>query len=151
MRSRGTYLFIAALLAAPSAAVTQERTTNLGTLTCTTGEAPPQGSSDATLSCSFKGQRGLEGDFTGRVTRAGTADMPAGKRVLVWSVLSEQPTVDLAGIEGEYRGVTGGAQAGVLVGGKDGAVRLEPMTATTQPGDPPAPSLLELRLKPTRA
>src|SRR5262245_33922178 len=150
MRSCSTFLIIA-LLAAASAASAQERTTNLGTLTCTTGEAPPEGTSDAILSCSFKGQRGLDGDFTGRIARAGTADIPAGKRVLVWSVLSERPKVDLAGIEGEYRGVTGGSQPGVLVGGKDSAVRLEPMTVTTQPGGPPAPSLLELRLKPTRA
>ena len=151
MRSTSTCFALAALLATGFAASAQERTTNLGTLTCTTGEAPPQGSTDAILSCSFKGQAGLEGDFTGRIARAGSADMPAGKRVLVWSVLSEQPKVDLAGIEGEYRGVTGGAQTGLLVGGAGGSIRLEPMTATTQPGDPPAFSLLELRLKPTRA
>lgn len=151
MRMLKACLGLAVLALAIPATSAQPRTTNLGTLTCTTGETPPQAATDATLSCSFKGQAGLDGDFTGRIRREGPADIPAGKRVLVWSVLSEQPKVDLAGLEGEYRGVTGGAQLGVLVGGAGGAIRLQPMTSTAPPGGPPVPALLELRLKPTRA
>jgi hypothetical protein len=151
MRKLKAYAGLAALVIAIPGLSAQPRTTNLGTLTCTTGETAPQAAADATLSCSFKGEAGLEGDFTGRITRAGPADIPPGKRVLVWSVLSERPKVDLAGIEGQYRGVTGGTQPGVLVGGVGGAILLQPMTSTAQPGAPPAPALLELRLTPTRA
>ena len=151
MRMLNAWLALAVPAMVIPAASAQPRTTNLGTLTCTTGETPPQAATDATLSCSFKGQSGLDGDFTGRIRRVGPADIPAGKRVLVWSVLSEQPKVELAGLEGEYRGVTGGTQIGVLVGGADGAIRLQPMTSTAPPGGAPAPAQLELRLKPTRA
>lgn len=151
MRMLRIHAGLAALAIALPAASAQPRTTNLGTLTCTTGETAPQAAADATLSCSFKGLAGLEGDFTGRIRRIGPADIPSGKRVLVWTVLSERPKVDLAGIEGEYRGLTGGVHAGVLVGGIDGAIRLQPMTSTAPQDGLPAPALLELKLKPTRA
>jgi len=152
MQKRAARLTLAALLmAAPAAFAQQQSLTNLGTLTCTTGDAPPQSAGDATLSCSFKGQSGLDGDFTGRIARRGAAGLPGGKRVLVWSVLSAKAKVELSAIEGEYTGVTGGDQPHALVGGANRSILLQPMTATSQIGDAPVPSVLELRLKPTKA
>ncbi len=127
----------------------QERLTNLGTLNCTTGDTARGSKVDATLSCSFRGTGGLEGDFTGRILRQGSADLPGGKRVLVWSVLSAKADAKLNDIEGEYTGITGGSGAHTLVGGADRAIQLQPLTATAPDG--PAPSVLELRFKPTKA
>ena len=140
---------LAMACASASTSAQQKSLTNLGTLSCTTGEAARGSKADAALSCSFRGSSGLEGDFTGRILRQGSADLPGGKRVLVWSVLSEKADAKLSDIEGEYTGVTGGAEAHALVGGADRAIQLQPLTATAPDG--PAPSLLELRFKPTKA
>ncbi len=151
MQKSAGVLAFAALTLAGSAAFAQQSMTNLGTLTCTTADSAAETRSDATLSCNFKGLSGLEGDFTGRIVRTGPADLPGGKRVLVWSVLSTDPKAELSAMEGEYRGLTGGQQSHVLVGGAARTIRLQPMTATSQLGDAPVPSLLELRIKPTKA
>jgi hypothetical protein len=131
------------------ASAQQKSLTNLGTLSCTTGDAERGSKADAILSCSFRGTSGMEGDFAGRIVRKGPADLPGGKRVLVWSVFSAKADTKLIDIEGEYTGITGGARAHALVGGADGAIQLQPLTATAPDG--PAPSLLELRFKPTKA
>ena len=132
-----------------SALAQQKSLTNLGTLSCTTGDTARGSKADATLSCSFRGTSGLEGDFAGRIVRKGPADLPGGKRVLVWSVLSAKADTQVKDIEGEYTGVTGGGGAHALVGGADRAIQLQPLTAAAPDG--PAPSLLELRFVPTKA
>jgi hypothetical protein len=129
----------------------KQSVTNLGTLTCTSAGTRADVETDATLSCNFRGQSGLEGDFTARIVRAGRHDVPSGKRVLVWSVLSTKPKVELGALEGEYRGTTGGQRPHLLIGGADRSIQLQPLTTTSQAGEFPAPSLLELRIKPTKA
>jgi hypothetical protein len=125
--------------------------TNLGTLTCTTMDAAEDAVADAQLSCSFNSASGQHGNFTGYIARVGQADIPQGKRVLVWSVLSTKQDTPLAALAGTYTGETGGRVAGRLIGGADRAVLLQPTTVTSQIGGTPQPSVLQLRLEPSRA
>jgi hypothetical protein len=140
---------LASTIAVVNAPALAQQMTNLGTLSCTTGDTALGSKADATLSCSFRGTSGLEGDFTGRIVRRGPADLPGGKRVLVWSVLSAKADTQVKDIEGRYTGITGGGGAYALVGGAGRAIRLQPLTTAAPDG--PAPSQLELRFKPTKA
>ena len=124
---------------------------NAGTLTCTTSETPPQASADAELSCSFRAPSGQDGNFTGFIARRGQADLPPGRRVLVWSVLAPSEDIDVAAIAGQYAGETGGEPAGRMIGGANRAIVLEPTTAGSQIDKAPAPTVLELRLEPLKA
>jgi hypothetical protein len=123
----------------------------VGTLTCTTSDAPKRTRADVNLSCEFQGLAGGEGNFTGHITRKGPARLPSGRRVLMWAVLAPHRDVEARMIEGKYRGLTGGQNAGRLVGGGNGAIVLRPVTITSQVGDKPVASVLELRLKPVKA
>jgi hypothetical protein len=106
---------------------------------------------DAQLSCSFNSTSGKHANFIGYIARVGQADLPPGKRVLVWSVLSPKQDIELAALAGSYTGETGGRVAGRLVGGENRAIFLEPTTVTSQIGDAPEPTVLQLRLEPLRA
>jgi hypothetical protein len=123
----------------------------VGTLTCTTSDAPRRTRADVNLSCEFQGLAGGEGNFTGHITRKGPAKLPSGKRVLMWAVLAPHLDVEARMLEGKYRGLTGGQHAGRLVGGGNGSIVLRPVTITSQVGDKPVASVLELRLKPVKA
>lgn len=119
-----------------------------GTLTCTT-DPSVEGRADARLSCQFKAISGREGNYTGLIARLGPSDVPEGKRVLVWTVLTR--IGDEAGaLAGVYHGDSGGSPPGVLVGGRNGDIRLEPASAASQVGDRPVPTVLELRLEATK-
>jgi hypothetical protein len=48
-------------------------------------------------------------------------------------------------------GETGGQVAGRLRGGENNTIILQPVTVTSQVGDVPVPSALELRLDPVKA
>lgn len=123
---------------------------NVGTLTCTTMDAAEDALADAQLSCSLNSASGKHGNFTGYIARVGQADVPQGKRVLVWSVLSTKQDVQLEALAGTYTGETGGRVAGRLIGGAGRAILLQPTTLTSQIGGTPAPSVLQLRLEPSR-
>ena len=124
---------------------------NVGTLTCTTDELPPESVADAELSCAFKAPSGEDGNFTGFIARRGMADLPPGKRVLVWSVLAPNEKVDLPSLAGTYAGETGGEPPGRLIGGEKKDIVLQPSTAESQVGNVRAPTVLQLRLQPIKA
>jgi hypothetical protein len=124
---------------------------NAGTLTCTTSDAPQSAVADAELSCRFHALSGQDGNFTGYIARKGGADLPPGKRVLMWSVLAPSTDVALASLAGDYGGETGGQPSGRLIGGQGNLIVLRPVTITSQIGDTPVPTVLELRLEPARA
>jgi hypothetical protein len=128
----------------------QAKLTNIGTLTCTTGETAPQAKADAKLSCRFQSLTGQDGGFEGYIARKDAADLPPGKRVLVWTVLALKPNIELRALAGTYTGETGGQTAGRLKGGADNNIALEPFSITSQVGDNPVPSVLELRLDPVK-
>lgn len=121
----------------------------VGSLMCTTTDRPGNSAVDARLSCQFQGLSGGDGALTGRLTRKGPAHLPLGKRVFMWTVLSDQREVAARGIAGRYKGFTGGRHRGRLVGGRNGSIVLRPLSS--QIGDRPMPTLLELRLAPVRA
>jgi hypothetical protein len=125
--------------------------TQIGSLACTTSDAPPQAAADAELSCRFHAFYGEDGSFNGFIARRGAADVPQGRRVLVWSVLAQNPDIAPNVLSGTYTGVTGGNPAGRLVGGESNAVVLEPVTLSSQIGDAAVPTVLQLRLEPTKA
>jgi hypothetical protein len=93
---------------------------------------------------------GQDGGFDGSIKRKGAADLPPGKRVLVWTVLALKTDVEPRAMAGTYVGETGGQTAGRLKGGVDDNIVLEPVTVTSQVGDNPVPSVLELRLDPVK-
>jgi hypothetical protein len=119
-----------------------------GTLTCT-ADPSAEGRADARLSCHFKANSGRDGTFTGSIARIGPADVPEGKRVLVWTVLAHNGD-HASALDGIYRGESGGSPPGVLVGGGSGDIRLEPVSAASQVGIRPVPTVLELRLEATK-
>jgi Protein of unknown function (DUF992) len=133
-----------------SAAQSQQTVTNLGTLTCTTGDAPDNPRADVKLSCNFKAVAGQARDYEGIATRRGAADFPPGKHVLVWSVIGPA-NGDGPELNGMFRGQTGGAGTSALIGGANGSVRLEPITGAAQVDAKAALTVLTLTLAPTRA
>jgi hypothetical protein len=137
----------ASLLSRPAFAGDQNFTL-VGTLACTT-DSPAAGRADAKLSCHFRAASGRDGNYTGYIARIGPADVPEGKRVLIWSVLAQNES-DIADMAGLYRGATGGIRSGVLIGGRSGTIRLEPVTAASQVGEHPVATVLELRLEATK-
>jgi hypothetical protein len=120
-----------------------------GTLTCTTDPAT-SGRADAKLSCHLKASSGRDGNYTGYIARIGPADVPEGRRVLIWTVLTQNAS-DIPDMAGLYKGETGGVPSGVLVGGRSGTVRLEPVTTASQVGKRSVPTILELRLEAIKA
>ena len=140
---------VGSMFAIPTAHA-QQSLANLGTLTCTIGAAPDNPGADVKLSCNFKPTSGAPRDYEGIATRQGAADFPAGKHVLVWSVVGPG-TGDAPALNGMFRGETGGSKASALVGGENGSVRLEPVTGTAQVDAPAALTVLTLTLAPTRA
>lgn len=151
MPFRGLIYCCATLLAGMALAVQAAGVSTIGTLTCTTSDVHKRRApTDAKLSCSFAGRSGVGANFTGSIARKGRADLPEGKRVLIWSVLAPPGDHDAGVLSGEYKGVTGGNRPGRLTGGKNGAIVLQPVTASSQLGDRPTASVLRLVLQPLR-
>jgi hypothetical protein len=134
--------------AAPAHAV--PALSHAGVLICSTLSAKTA-KADAGLSCRFHALKGAGANFRGWVRRKGAVGLPAGRRVLTWSVLTKHP-IRPEMVAGTYKGVTGGtAHVARLRGGQAGNIILEPVTVFSQIGRRPIASSLELRLMPTRA
>ena len=144
-------LALAVMAADASAQAAQTELARVGTLTCTTSDLPPQAGADAELSCSFEAVSGRGEMFTGYIARSGQADIPPGKRVLMWSVLASKDGIDPQALAGRYAGETGGQPPGRMAGGEGNTIVLQPTTADSQVGDVPVPTVLELRLEPLKA
>ncbi len=122
-----------------------------GTLTCITSETPPTATADAELSCRFHAVSGQDFGFAGYFARKGQADLPTGKRVLVWTVQATTTPIEPSAIAGRYTGQTGEQPAGRLIGGTAGGIILDPVDRTVSAGDESVPTVLELRVVPFRA
>lgn len=131
------------LVACATATAQAPSLTNAGTLTCTTNAVPEEQARDIALSCNFRARSGRNADYVGHATRAGAADFPPGKRVIVWTVMAS--SAEVHSLEGTYRGATGSEPTSALAGGKDGSILLQPVTSTSQIGDQPAPTVLSLK------
>lgn len=123
---------------------------NAGTLACTAEEPSRFEAVDADLSCRFHAFFGEDASFTGHITRRGSATLPPGTRVLVWSVLAPSAEIGNDKIAGTYSGVTGGT-SGSLASGAERGIVLQPVSFTSQIDDSPAMTVLELNLEPARA
>ena len=140
------------LLTLSSIATAQDTVTlaNAGTLACTAVKPAELKVVDAELSCRFHAFFGEDASFTGHITRRGAATLPPGTRVLVWSVLAPSAEIANDKIAGTYSGVTGGT-SGSLASGAERGIVLQPISFTSQIGDSPAMTVLELKLEPARA
>jgi hypothetical protein len=123
--------------------------TSIGTLTCTSMPVRANASADAKLSCAFKARSGVRFRYSGTALRKGASNVPPGKRVFTWSVLSARPVSSNADLAGSYIGRTGGTSAGVLAR-KSGGLMLKPPVSSTQLGENSSISVLRLSLKPVR-
>jgi hypothetical protein len=146
---RLSILFVSVLFLSGASADAQQPLTNLGTLTCTTSEPSAPTHRDANLSCHFRAHSGRDGNYTGHITRRGPADLPPGKRVLIWLVLG-QGTAEARDLSGSFHGETGGTPTSELIGGENNSIHLEPVTTRSQIGDQPTATVLSLTLAPTR-
>ena len=128
---------LACALTSPAFAASQ---TNIGTLTCTLAETgtetatPPSQQRD--MLCSFKpAGAGAEETYSGQIKKVGTHTELDGKLVLIWVVMGPGEREMKPGLlEQRYVGelassTNGKAQAPkMLVGDKDAAYGLRPMT-----------------------
>jgi hypothetical protein len=124
--------------------------TSIGTLTCTSMPPRANASADVKLSCAFKGRSGARFRYSGTVLRKGASNVPPGKRVFTWSVLSGRPASSNADLAGSYIGRTGGTSAGVLARKRGEAILLKPPVGSSQLGENASISVLRLSLKPVR-
>lgn len=96
-----------------------------GTLTCTVSDVP--GSSGAIeLSCTFKPQAGVPGDYIA-TAETKSSGLPAAKHVFMWTVVATDAGKALI-LEGTFSAEAGRQGPAVLIGGRNGSVRLEPVT-----------------------
>lgn len=142
-------VFMGMLCLSGASAGAQQTFTTLGTLTCTTSEPSAPTRRDANLSCHFRASSGGDGNYTGHITRHGPADLPPGKRVLIWTVLA-QGAAAARDLSGSFQGETGGTPTSALIGGQNNSIRLEPVTTTSQIGDQPKATVLTLTLAPRK-
>jgi hypothetical protein len=140
-----------AVMATDTSAQGQSNLTRVGTLSCTTDALPPESVADAELSCNFEAVSGRSERFTGFIARQGMADLPPGKRILIWSVLAPKKEIDPRSLSGRYAGETGGKPPGQMAGGEGNAIVLQPSTPESQIGDTLVPTMLSLRLEPLKA
>jgi hypothetical protein len=124
--------------------------TRIGTLTCTSLPGRMNASADVKLSCAFKGRSGTRFQYSGAVLRKGDSSVPPGKRVFIWSVLSQRPVSSNADLAGSYIGRTGRTSSGVLSRQSGASVRLKPPVGSSQLGENSSISVLRLNLKPVR-
>lgn len=138
-------------LASQSAAAQsgKDPSVSAGTLSCTMS-ASPQGGEEAAVACSFKALSGRSSDCAGTLVRNPAAELPVGKRVLVWSVLASSDVIEPGQIAGRYVGQTGGDNRGRLLN-EEARIVLEPPVATSGVGGEPGVTVLTLRQQPQRA
>lgn len=145
------FLLVLGVLAQPASAqdATVAPTAVAGTLACTMEPLPTLATPEAELSCTFSGVSGRTSTLKGFVSRQQAA-VPAGKRVLVWSVLARSQGIEAEALVGQYIGPTGVGQLSRLVN-KEASVVLEPMSSGSQLGDEAGLTVLALRLEAVKA
>ena len=81
------------------------------------------------VACAFEPVKGQVQHYVGAINDPGTAPRETGKAFLVWNVLTAAPDVPSGMLVGTYKGKAGTKG---LVGGRKGAVVLEPVTGPNQ-------------------
>ena len=128
--------------------VAQPAAANSGTLTCTVADVPSKANSIVDVSCNYKSVSGTEADYVGSAGTK-TGGFPPAKFVFVWTVVAiDAGKAPL--LEGTFTTESGREGAVVLVGGKDGSTRLEPLTGKDQEPGPAENTNLTLELAATK-
>lgn len=128
--------------------VAQPAATQSGTLTCTVADVPSKANSIVDLSCNYRSVSGAEADYVGSAGTK-TGGFPPAKFVFVWTVVAiDAGKAPL--LEGTFTTESGREGAVVLVGGKDGSTRLEPLTGKDQVPGPAEITNLTLELAATK-
>jgi len=126
----------------------QPAVANAGTLTCTVSDVPSDSKEPIGLSCSFKSHSGVNSDYLGSA-RTRTGGFPAAKHVFVWSVVALNAGEALL-LDGVYRAGPSQQGSAVLVGGQNGALRLEPVTGAERVAGPSEITTLALEVAATK-
>ncbi len=156
------------LVSANGATLPASAAANAGTLTCSLSpsQVDPPEPATANVSCTFKPVLGVDARFDGVVKRFGVTDERDAKIVLVWSVVAPEAKIGAENLEGEYVGsitkpgdVTSPGSPGppdpldpldrpetTLIGGKDNAVQLRPLTPDPNISTGSGVSVLELKI-----
>jgi len=131
-----------------TSSVSQPSATNSGTLTCTVVDVPSKANSIVDLSCNYKSVKGAEADYVGSAGTK-TGGFPPAKFVFVWNVVvvdsGKAPLLD-----GTFTAESSREGAPVLIGGKDGSTRLEPLADKGQVPGPAEITNLALELTATK-
>lgn len=149
-----TLLIGAACLAPLGTLHAEEIRSNVGTLRCTMGPGDPDKVAEPReISCLFQPIAGPQVNYTGIIKKVGDPSPTADQLVLVWMVLATDADVAARSLEGEYagtvqsRGDPSEHPKGGLLGGKDSAIELRPLTRVPGDGDAMILIILELNLK----
>ena len=133
-------------------AAAQARET-IGTLTCTTEDAPTAPSAATRLmSCSFEpSSKAAKLSFAGNILGG---QLPPGRQVVVWTVLADGKAASAETLEGRYASTPEDKVEGVgglLVGGSTGKIALQPLTQSPRVEDQAVKTIVTLELKPVKA
>jgi hypothetical protein len=145
MRAILSAFAIAATLASAAA-----QPVSVGTLTCSVDETARTETSVG-LACTYKPADGVEARFSGTISATEGTDKLSG-RVFVWLVYGP-PSLDPADLEGQFMRTNppaaniDSALTNALVGGRGGALALQPPAGDEQIPDNPADTILQLDLK----
>jgi hypothetical protein len=123
----------------------QQPIINSGTLTCTVSDVPGSNGT-IELACNFKPQAGVAGDYIG-TAETKSAGLPPAKHVLMWTVVATDAGNALM-LDGTFS-AEAGRQGPALIGGRSGAIRLEPITKQELAG-PADITMLTLKLAATK-
>jgi hypothetical protein len=118
-----------------------------GALTCTVSDVPGSSNGSIELACDFKSQAGASGDYVGSADTK-SSGLPPAKHVFLWSVVTTDAGKALS-LEGTFTAEAGRQGPAVLIGGRNGSVRLEPVTNKELAG-PADITMLTLKLAATK-
>lgn len=118
-----------------------------GTLTCTVSDVHGSWNGTMELACNFKPQAGVPGDYVG-TAETKSSGLPPAKHVFIWTVVATDAGKALM-LDGTFTAEVGRQGPAVLIGGSNGAIRLEPITKEELAG-PTDITMLTLKLAATK-
>jgi hypothetical protein len=146
-------LTLAAAVLVPGASPAQDRRFAIGTLACAAEDitTPPPAVMRA-LQCRFVPVRAHPVvNFAGTIQKFAGEGIPPGRKVMIWSVLAPSPETPADALQGRYVSVlveTLPNHGYLLMGGANGEIALQPVTAAAQSWNAGPETVLDLVLAP---
>lgn len=140
---------------ASEASPAQDRRFAIGTMTCATEDitTPPPAVMRA-LKCRFEPVRARRVvNFVGTIQNFAGEGIPPGRRVMMWSVLALRRETPADALQGRYVSVlveTLSIDGYLLMGGENGEIALQPVTASAQAWNAGPETVVDLVLAPIR-